>query len=139
MRTRLVLANTMALGALLLSPATATGEPQPLIPDEYGTVYFQTKDGKTFCYGVAEEVSCSSHFTNTPIQDGVRTNGVKVIADGAVEYLVGDLGDLPETTLEYSTFTASGWTIEGVEGGTRFTNDRTGHGMFVSLDEVTTY
>jgi hypothetical protein len=32
-----------------------------------------------------------------------------------------------------------GWTIEGVERGTRFTNDRTGHGMFVSLDEVTTY
>jgi hypothetical protein len=52
---------------------------------------------------------------------------------------VGDLGDLPETTLDYSTFTAAGWTIEGVEDGTRFTNDRTGHGMFVSLDEVTTY
>jgi hypothetical protein len=52
---------------------------------------------------------------------------------------VGDLGDLPETTLDYSTFSAAGWTIVGEEAGTRFTNDRTGHGMFVSIDEVSTF
>ena len=34
---------------------------------------------------------------------------------------------------------AAGWTIVGDETGTRFTNDRTGHGMFVSIDEVSTY
>jgi hypothetical protein len=64
---------------------------------------------------------------------------VKLSADGTVEYLVGDLGDLPETTLDYSTFTAAGWTIDATEDGTRFTNDRTGHGMSVSVDEVSTY
>lgn len=52
---------------------------------------------------------------------------------------MGDLGDLPETTLDYSTFSAAGWTIVGEEAGTRFTNDRTCHGMFVRLDEVTTH
>jgi hypothetical protein len=75
-----------------------------LQPDESGTVYFQTKTGKTFCYVVAEEVGCSGPFTTTPIEDDVRANGVKLNANGAVEYLVGDLGDLPETTLDYSTF-----------------------------------
>jgi hypothetical protein len=70
---------------------------------------------------------------------GVRTNGAKLNANGAVEYLVGDLGDLPETTLDYSTISAAGWTIVGEEAGTRFTNDRTGRGMFVSIDEVSSY
>jgi hypothetical protein len=139
MRTRPVLASGLAVGALLFAPATAVGDPQPLPPDESGTVYFQTQDGTTFCYVVAEEVGCSGHFANTPVQHGVRTNGVKLSADGTVEYLVGDLGDLPETTLDYSTFTAAGWTIEATEDGTRFTNDSTGHGMSVSVDEVSTY
>jgi hypothetical protein len=76
MRTRLVLANAMAVGAFLLTPATAMGDPQPLPPDEYGTFVFQTKDGKTFCYVVAEEVGCSGHFANTPIQDGMRDRRV---------------------------------------------------------------
>jgi hypothetical protein len=29
-----------------------------------------------------------------------------------------------------------GWTIEADEAGTRFTNDRTGHGMVVAVDGV---
>jgi hypothetical protein len=84
--------------------------PQSLPPDESGGVYFQTNSGTLYCYVTAD-----------------------------VEYLVGDLGDLPETTLDYSTFTAAGWTIDATEDGTRFTNDRTGHGMSVSVDEVSTY
>jgi hypothetical protein len=138
MKTQLLLAGGLAIGTLL-SAAPAAADPEPLPPDESGTVYFQTKSGKTFCYVVAEEVGCSGPFTTTPIQDGVRANGVKLNANGAVEYLVGDLGDFPATTLDYSTFSAAGWTIVGEEAGTRFTNDRTGHGMFVSVDEVSTY
>jgi len=92
MKTLLLLAGGLAIGTLL-SAAPAAADPEPLPPDEPGTV----------------------------------------------EYLVGDLGDLPETTLDYSTFSAAGWTIVGEEAGTRFTNDRTGHGMFVSIDEVSTY
>ena len=29
-----------------------------------------------------------------------------------------------------------GWTIEASEDGTRFTNDGTGHGMFISVEGV---
>jgi hypothetical protein len=88
---------------------------------------------------IAEDCDACCVFTTTPIEDDVRANGVKLNANGAVEYLVGDLGDLPETTLDYSTFSAAGWTIVGEEAGTRFTNDRTGHGVFVSIDEVSTF
>jgi hypothetical protein len=125
-----LLAMATVMGGLPTTAAASTDD---------GSVYFQTQSGKTFCYVAAEEVGCSAHFTNTPIQNGVRTNGVRLGADGTVEYLVGDLGDLPEATLEYRTFSAAGWTIDATEDGTRFTNDRTGHGMFVSLEGVETY
>jgi hypothetical protein len=40
-------------------------------------------------------------------------------------------------TLNYGqTHHLEGWTINPSEDGTRFTNDATGHGMFVSIDDV---
>jgi hypothetical protein len=34
-------------------------------------------------------------------------------------------------TLDYRMYEAVGWTIAATDSGTRFTNDRTAHGMFV--------
>jgi hypothetical protein len=34
---------------------------------------------------------------------------------------------------------ASGWTILPSSDGTRFTNDGTGHGMFVSIENVSPF
>ncbi len=34
------------------------------------------------------------------------------------------------------TYHMQGWTILPTEDGTRFTNDRTSHGMFVSIENV---
>ena len=34
------------------------------------------------------------------------------------------------------TYNYAGWTIAAGSDGTRFTNDRTGHGMFVSFDSI---
>ena len=39
-------------------------------------------------------------------------------------------------SLDYRTYTAQGWTIDAGESGTRFTNDATGHGMFVAVEKV---
>lgn len=33
-------------------------------------------------------------------------------------------------------YDVNGWTIQPGEDGTRFTNDATGHGMFVSIDNI---
>jgi hypothetical protein len=37
------------------------------------------------------------------------------------------------------TYHLQGWTIVAGEDGTRFTNDGTGHGMFVSIDNVSSF
>ena len=73
------------------------------------------------------------------MRDGVQANGVNVTADGTVEWLVGNLGDIPAVTLDYRTYRALGWTIVASSDGTRFTNGDTGHGMFVSIEKVETY
>ena len=123
------------------SPSTTTA-PAPgaeTLAPENGYVFVATKSGQTRCQLNEDEVDCEALFTNAPMQDGVRANGVRVTADGAVEWIVGNLGDIPVVTLDYRTYRAVGWTIVAAEDGTRFTNDRTGHGMFVSIEKVDTY
>ena len=119
---------------------TPVPEPGPgtgtLTPDESGLVFVETKSGKTRCQISAETVGCESDFTNAPTVDGEQAHGAEVSADGANRWIVGNLGAIPTTPLGYSTYHALGWTIEADSGGTRFTNDATGHGMFISVDRV---
>jgi hypothetical protein len=109
------------------------------LPPENGYVFIETKSGKTRCQLSEAEVGCEAQFSSSPIQDGVRTNGVRLTAEGAVQWVVGNLGAIPAVTLDYRTYHAVGWTIAAGEDGTRFSNDRTGHGMFVSIDKVETF
>ena len=121
------------------STAPAPSQPpggQTLPPNSQGYVYIETKSGKTRCQISADQVGCESEFTNSPIQDGVHANGVKLTADGTVRWIVGNLGDIPAVTIDYKTYSAQGWTIDATSDGTRFTNDHTGHGMFVSIEQV---
>ncbi len=123
-----------------LTPApSGTTAPAPgaeVLPPENGYVFIETKSGQTRCQISKDEVGCEAPFTNSPVQDGVRANGVRLTANGEVTWLVGNLGDIPVVTLDYRTYSAAGWTINAGEDGTRFTNDRTGHGMTVSVDGV---
>jgi hypothetical protein len=123
-----------------LPSTTATPAPgAEVLAPENGYVFIETKSGQTRCQLNEDEVGCEAQFTSSPMQDGVRTNGVRLTADGAVEWIVGNLGDIPVVTLDYRTYRAVGWTIVAAEDGTRFTNDRTGHGMFVSIEKVDAY
>jgi hypothetical protein len=115
------------------APAT-TAPPIALPPDTSGYVFIETKSGKTRCQISRREVGCEAEFANSPIQDGEPANGVNVTADGQFRWVVGNLGDIPTVTLDYQTYHAQGWTIDAASSGTRFTNDRTGHGMFVSIE-----
>jgi hypothetical protein len=110
-----------------------------LPPTESGYVFIETKSGLTRCQINAESVGCEAPFTNTPMQDGIRANGVQITADGDMQFIVGNLGDIPAVTLDYRTYEAIGWTIDATEAGTRFTNQRTGHGMFVSIEKVESF
>ena len=123
-----------------LTPApptsTAAAPGAEVLPPENGYVFIETKSGKTRCQLNTEEVGCEAQFTNSPVLDGTPANGVRLTANGEVSWLVGNLGDIPAVTLDYRTYSAVGWTIEAREDGTRFTNDRSGHGMTVAVDGV---
>jgi hypothetical protein len=48
---------------------------------------------------------------------------------------IGGAGQGSDVTLRYgNTYRLQGWSIVASESGTRFTNDATGHGMFVSIE-----
>ena len=122
------------------SPKSATpSDALPLPPDSSGYVFIETKSGRTRCQISADTVGCEAEFTNSPLKDGQHANGVDITADGKVSWILGNLGDIPTVTLDYRKYAAQGWTITATVDGTRFTNDRTGHGMFVSIDKVTTF
>jgi len=123
------------------SPPTSTPSAPPttqrpgattLTPDETGYVFIETKSGKTRCQISEADVSCETEFDSPPEQNGVPANGVNITADGSMTFVVGNLGDIPVVTLDYQTYRALGWTIEAGTDGTRFTNDGTGHGMFLN-------
>ncbi len=128
-----------------LGPSTAPGSPTapagaiPLPPDQNGYVFIETKSGVTRCQLNKDTVGCEAPFTNSPLQDGEHANGVSISADGKVQWVLGNLGAIPTVTIDYKTYEAQGWKIDATADGTRFTNDRTGHGMFVSIDRVNTY
>ena len=118
--------------------------PVPVPPSESGTlepnasgyVYIETRSGLTRCQISDENVGCESDFTDAPTVNGEQATGVEVSAGGNNRWVVGNLGAMPTTTIDYQTYHAVGWTIEAGSDGTRFTNDETGHGMFISTEGV---
>jgi hypothetical protein len=119
--------------------ATPPASAVPLPPDQNGYVFIETKSGQTRCQINADGVGCEAQFTDSPMQDGERANGVHITSSGDVQWVVGNLGDIPTVTIDYRTYDAEGWTIAATEDGTRFTNNNTKHGMFVSIEKVDTF
>ena len=123
------------------TPATPTAPAGaiPLPPDQNGYVFIETKSGMTRCQINKDSVGCEAPFTNSPLQDGEHTNGVNITAGGSVQWVLGNLGAIPTVTIDYKTYDAQGWTINATAEGTKFTNNHTGHGMFVSIEKVDTF
>ncbi len=64
-----------------------------------------------------------------------------VHASGEFHWADGNIGGggtpQNDVVLNYGqTYQMQGWTIVANSDGTRFTNDGTGHGMFVSIENV---
>ena len=123
-----------------IAPAPATPErpsgAQTLPPNAAGYVYIETKSGKTRCQISADTVGCESDFSDAPVVDGQPATGVEVSAGGSNRWVLGNLGAMPTTVIGYATYQAAGWTIVSDSTGTTFTNDASGHGMFVSTERV---
>lgn len=133
--------GTPPSGAVPTKPPThdKPGEAFPLPADANGYVFIETKSGRTRCQISSRQVDCEAEFTNSPLKDGEHANGVSVGSDGTVQWVLGNLGDIPVVTIDYLTYQAQGWRIKADTGGTRFTNEGTGHGMFVSIENVETF
>ena len=133
--TRPTLTTSPSLPAPPSTPGAAPGG-DTLPADAQGYVYVETKSGQTRCRISADAVGCEAQFANPPIRDGSPANGVNVTSGGDLQWIVGNLGNIPTVTLDYRIYHAQGWTIDAMESGTRFTNDSTGHGMLVSIESV---
>ena len=118
---------------------TAPAGAIPLPPDQNGYVFIETKSGTTRCQINKDSVGCEAPFKNSPLQDGEHANGVNITADGSVQWVLGNLGAIPTVTIDYKTYDAQGWTINATTEGTKFTNNHTHHGMFVSIEQVNTF
>ncbi|OBK50925.1 hypothetical protein [Mycobacterium kubicae] len=118
---------------------TAPAGAIPLKPDESGWVFIETKSGLTRCQINKDSVGCEAPFTHSPMQDGEHANGVHITSAGNVQWILGNLGAIPTVTIDYKTYDAQGWIIVATKDGTRFQNNATGHGMFVSVDKVSTF
>ncbi|MCV7066627.1 hypothetical protein H7H51_14575 [Mycolicibacterium farcinogenes] len=123
-------------------PSTPTAAPPSdatTLEPENGYVFIETKSGKTRCQLSKQEVGCESDFGNAPEIDGEPANGVRLTPDGQIEWVLGNLGDVPVVTLDYRRYSAVGWTIDASSEGTRISNDKTGHGMSIAVEGVETF
>ncbi|WP_207545588.1 hypothetical protein [Mycolicibacterium fortuitum] len=120
-------------------PPPSSAAPPPantLQPTSTGMVYIVTKSRKTRCQLSEFEVDCQAPFSTAPYVNGSRANGVRFTADGRIEWVSGDLGNIPVVAIDYRTYQALGWTINADFGGTTFTHTGSGHSIFVSIDSV---
>ncbi|WP_349269134.1 hypothetical protein [Mycolicibacterium parafortuitum] len=116
--------------------ATAPSVSAVLNPSRGGLVYIVTKSGKTRCQVSATEVSCQSPFIDPPYVNGYPANGMTFYADGTLQYVSGDLGDIPVVPIDYATYRALSWTIDATSDGTTFTHTGTGRSVFISVTSV---
>lgn len=122
----------------LISTSTPARPTLSLAPNDRGYVQIETTSGSTRCSLNAEIVVCQSDGDGWPLQsDGLPYHCASVTALGDLHWFKADLGELKDRiTLEYGTYRAQGWTNAATTTGTTFTNDRSGHGMFVRAEEL---
>ena len=124
-----------------------------------GASFFKTQSGKVRCFVTAYdakvgapaavcETYAAASFPNGALikdlwGDSDQANIVWVDPSGQLGWDVGDIpgsASIQDTVMRYGqTYRAYGWTLEASSSGTRITNDGTGHGMFVSIENVSAF
>uniref|UniRef100_UPI0040402682 hypothetical protein n=1 Tax=Streptomyces sp. DSM 41978 TaxID=3448658 RepID=UPI0040402682 len=101
--------------------------------------YIRTELGRTLCGIESDHVSCTVQFANPPlVSTGDTANSVSLNENGTFTYLAADLGVIdPPHLIHYDqTYVVNSWAVEAFNDGTRFTNNRTSEGFWVSVTEV---
>jgi hypothetical protein len=110
--------------------------------------YVRTQTGAVRCVISAPHVGCERSsaygFPGAPkSQSGAGNWNIASIDDnGTFAWGEGNIGgvDSGEVTLVYGQmYHIKGWTVLPAFDGTRFTNDASGHGVFVSIDRVSPF
>lgn len=133
-------------------PLAALALAVPLAPsasaDPSDFQYVRTQSGAMRCVISAAHVGCErtsiDGFPGAPkSQSGPGNwNIAGVDADGVFDWGEGNIGgvDAGEVTLTYGqAYHFKGWLVSPAFDGTRFTNDVSGHGMFVSIGRVSPF
>jgi hypothetical protein len=132
----------------LISLALAGVLPPSAFADPNDYQYVRTESGKVRCVISAAHVACertsADGFPDAPAgQYGGHWHDAGLDADGNFNWSDGNIGGGAENqdlVLTYGdTYRIKGWTILPSFDGTRLTNDVSGHGMFVSIDGVSSY
>jgi hypothetical protein len=143
--------SSVAFVTSLLTIAGLPGVIAPAYADDSQSV--RTQSGKVRClvnsndvaHGGGPLVVCEYNpgFPQAPASaTGTHWNLAVVRGTGAFNWDVGNIGGSTEALasdviLNYGqTYRINGWTILPSFDGTRFANDASGHGMFLSIDDV---
>lgn len=112
-----------------------------LTPNDQGYVRVETRSGSTSCSITTELVACQTSADHWPSRpDGRPYRAASINANGEFNWVVADLGALKgRVLLDYQTYSAQSWTIDATPDGTKYTNDRTRHGMSVNDQRVTPF
>ena len=131
----------------LITLALAGAMPASAVADPNDYQYVRTESGKVRCVISAAHAICertsADGFPDAPVSQYGHWNGAELDADGNFKWSDGNIGGGGEdhdVVLTYgNTYRFKGWTILPSFDGTRLTNDVSGHGMFVSIDGVSSY
>lgn len=144
-------ANRRASGAACL--ATTASLALAALASATSDEYVQTVSGQVRCAVSTAMVACERRsaegFLQAPVSEAQSPNGgplwhwnlAGVDSGGNFEWRNGNIGGpYPSPVLSYGqTYNINGWTIQASSSGTRFTNNATGRGMFVSIENVYTF
>ena len=136
------IAAASATAVWLAPPARAAGQ------------YVRTQSGLVRCLvtssdpgrGGGPSVACDDDrgFQKAPVSraDDKHLEIAVVNAAGQFHWVNGDIGGTPHDDVQLvtgQTLHIQGWTVAPVADGTRFTNDGSGHGLFVRVDDVSPF
>jgi hypothetical protein len=138
--------RTLFLGAAITAAAISTAVPASAYPTSQ---YVRTESGNTRCDVQSDRVGCQylPGFPQGTVDNfGYHADIANVTSGGAFSWMNGNLATggsaspQNDVILNYGqSYDVQGWTILPSSDGTRFTNDGTGHGMFVSIDNVSPF
>jgi hypothetical protein len=105
---------------------------------------FRTQSGRVLC-AVTPDATLSLYGPDVVVcQTGEKFSqpggdySLITTGDGTFRWATGNINTFnPTTVMAYGqTYQSGNWSIFHDQNGTRFTNQRTGHGIFVSVDNV---